>query len=491
MNMNQFKNLHKGKRCFILGNGPSLNDIDLSLLKDEITFGTNRIYLSGFVPNYYVCVNPLVLKQFEGEIDALDTTKFISGVNLDTSLREPVFSSPEGPIWEGYTVTYVALQLAYYMGFEEVILIGVDHDFGPGGLQGQPNQQVTGGDTGHFHPDYFKGAEWNLPDLQMSEFAYSLARQAYEKAGRRVVNASTRTKLRVFPLVNFNHIIKDAAPRVSAIVSAYKCADILKECLEDLEAQTERCEVVIVCQEGSEELRIALQRPHRDSYLCLTPDIPTLYDAWNIGIKAAHGKYITNANSDDRHHPRAYEIMANILDGRPDIDLVYHNSFITWEDKSYAEFVEQNQNTDLVPGREVGKPGYFAWADYSKGALARGCFIGPHPMWRRSLHQTHGYFNVAFKSAGDYDFWLRVAGERNFFHVPMFLGLYHANEHGIELGNPELSLAETVSAMGNNASPGYDVEPFSPGLLRVSLDGAYTFIEKAQFLEAAEWVKYT
>ena len=75
--MKNYRRMYSG-RCFILGNGPSLAGLDFNLLKDEIVFGTNRIYLSGYVPDYYVCVNSLVLKQFGDEIAELDTVKFIS-----------------------------------------------------------------------------------------------------------------------------------------------------------------------------------------------------------------------------------------------------------------------------------------------------------------------------------------------------------------------------------------------------------------------------
>jgi hypothetical protein len=111
-------------------------------------------------------------------------------------------------------------------------------------------------------------------------------------------------------------------------------------------------------------------------------------------------------------------------------------------------------------------------------------------MWRRNLHQIHGYFNPAFKSAGDYDFWLRVAGERNFFHLPLMLGLYHANEHGIELGNPELSERESLQAQLNNAvQSGVDIDPMGK-MIRVRINGGYTFVDRDAYMDQAEWVKY-
>ena len=78
----RFRNIHAGERCVIMGNGPSLKTMDYGLLRDEITFGLNRIYLHfpvmGFASTYHVCVNELVIDQCYQEMDKLDTTRFIN-----------------------------------------------------------------------------------------------------------------------------------------------------------------------------------------------------------------------------------------------------------------------------------------------------------------------------------------------------------------------------------------------------------------------------
>ncbi len=84
-------------------------------------------------------------------------------------------------VWEGATVTNVALQLAFYHGFPQVILIGVDHNFTD---KGKANQTVVsaGDDPNHFSPAYFgKGFRWQFPDLETSEIGYNLARKAYRR----------------------------------------------------------------------------------------------------------------------------------------------------------------------------------------------------------------------------------------------------------------------------------------------------------------------
>ena len=487
--MNDYKNKHQGERCFILGNGPSLKDIDLSLLENEITFGTNRIYLADFTPTYYACVNPLVLGQFIDEIAKVDTTKFlptsIDGI-LDTSLREPLFSSPEGPIWEGHTVTYVCLQLAYYMGFTEVVLLGVDHYYGQ---QQVPNMEIvaTGEDTNHFHPDYFSGGtRWHTPDLGMSEVAYSLAKAAYEKDGRKIINCTTRTALNIFEKLPLSYVLSATPPpRVSAIVSAYHAQDYVDGLLDDLMAQIEPCEIIYVCQKDSpEHLFIYDNLSGYGVKVITTPDVPTVYAAWNLGVKAASGKYLTNANTDDRHHPLAYKTMADILDGRPDLDVVYHDSYISWvPNQTYAEFVTENNGKRLEPGRHENQPGIFAWNDYDRGALAHGCFIGPQPMWRASLHQEHGYFLDNYKSAGDYEFWLRVAKDANMLRIGTPLGLYHASLNGVELSDPVTSAEEAHGAISLHQVPDATITPIGDGILRFAIDGRWTYVNGKELFD--------
>jgi hypothetical protein len=215
----KFHNLHKGERCFIIGNGPSLNQTNLDLLRDEITFGMNRIYLNfpnmGFQTDYFISVNTLVLEQCAEEIRALDVPRFITWrarhmfddevIFLDTDYTEPAEFCGDltGRIFEGSTVTFVAMQIAYYMGFEEVILIGVDHNFQS---LGRPNETVIsqGDDPNHFSPSYFgKGFKWQLPDLAASEQAYHLAREAYEADGRKIFDATIGGKLEVFPKTQY------------------------------------------------------------------------------------------------------------------------------------------------------------------------------------------------------------------------------------------------------------------------------------------------
>lgn len=221
--LRKYHNRYQGQRCVIIGNGPSLQRTDLTRLKDEYTFGLNRIYLNfaemGFATSFFVSINDLVIEQTAAEIEQLKIPKFISWrarrwlrptddlFFLHTTYTGKKFAKDaRRRLWEGATVTYVALQLAYYFGFSTVVLVGVDHSFS---AKGQPNETVVsqGDDPDHFHPKYFgKGFRWQLPDLDTSEAGYRMARQAFEADGRQVLDATIGGKLTVFPKADYSEL---------------------------------------------------------------------------------------------------------------------------------------------------------------------------------------------------------------------------------------------------------------------------------------------
>ena len=217
------KDSHQGQRCFIMGNGPSLAKTDLSKLKNEFTFGMNRIYLAfpemGFKTSYYLSVNDLVIEQCAEDIQKLSMPRFVSWRSrkwlspqdnlffLHTTYTGPRFTKDlTKRLWESATVTYVALQAAYYLGFSTVILIGVDHNFE---TKGKPNTTIVsqGDDPNHFLPHYFgKGFRWQLPDLETSELGYRMAKEAFESAGRQVLDATIGGKLTIFPKIDYESL---------------------------------------------------------------------------------------------------------------------------------------------------------------------------------------------------------------------------------------------------------------------------------------------
>jgi hypothetical protein len=110
-------------------------------------------------------------------------------------------------IFQGGTVTFVAIQLAFHMGFKEVALIGCDHNFTS---KGPANKLVESSDRDkdHFDPNYFSGGVmWQLPDLALSEYSYSMAKEAYELAVRKIFNATEGGKLEIFPRISLKDFV--------------------------------------------------------------------------------------------------------------------------------------------------------------------------------------------------------------------------------------------------------------------------------------------
>ena len=225
---------------------------------------------------------------------------------------------------------------------------------------------------------------------------------------------------------------------VTAIVSVYNAERFLAGCLEDLERQTIAPQIeIIIVDTGSPqregEIVSAYQKRFSNIRYIRTEERETIYQAWNRAITVAQGKYLTNANADDRHRPDALEKLVSALDGDPDAGVAYADSFVT------------NVENDVWPSENI--TGVFHWPNYEPRLLFQICFVGSQPMWRRSLHTTHGMFDGNMRSAGDYEFWLRIgaAGAR-FVHVPEVLGLYLASPFGMELSNQGLSHSEADRA---------------------------------------------
>jgi hypothetical protein len=239
------KNRYWGERAFIIGNGPSLRGMDLEPLADQYTFGSNRIYLAfddlGFHTTFLSAIAEQIVAQFGDEMAQTACQVFLSHryARLRNDLPRTVttFAARRGagfgydPIrwgfFEGATVTYFSMQLAFYLGFTEVILIGVDHSFVETGEVAaerlpkakddlSPDMVVSAGDDpNHFTPNYFgKGVKWKLPDWVQMEIGYRRARAEYERAGRVIVDATVGGKLMVFPKVDYVRALSERPLRL-------------------------------------------------------------------------------------------------------------------------------------------------------------------------------------------------------------------------------------------------------------------------------------
>lgn len=121
----------------------------------------------------------------------------------------------------GATVTYAAMQLAYYMGFTDVVLVGVDHRFILNSEEkaSGPNAAIVraGEDPNHFSPEYFpEGVIWQTPDFARSEPAYRNALAAYSADGRVIHDATVDGALTIFPRYPEDLRILDTATAAAA-----------------------------------------------------------------------------------------------------------------------------------------------------------------------------------------------------------------------------------------------------------------------------------
>lgn len=235
--LRKLHNIYLNERCFIVGNGPSLNKIDLTKLKSEYSFAVNGIFYKtdemGYKPTFYVVEDGAVMEDNTERINKYECEyKFFPSIykpkikkrintfffNMNRSFYEPrswYFESPQfskdchNKIYCGQSVTIINLQLAYYLGFKEVYLIGMDFSYNIPESAKVKGHKITSteDDINHFHPDYFgKGKTWHDPKLHNVLKSYQIAKLIYEQDGRKIFNATTGGNLEVFERVEFDNL---------------------------------------------------------------------------------------------------------------------------------------------------------------------------------------------------------------------------------------------------------------------------------------------
>lgn len=231
------------KRCFLIGNGPSLNETDLEVLKHEVTFAVNGFFLKSkdleWTPTFYLIEDHLVAEDrapwvnaFNGPIKLFPAyLGYAFPQSADTIFynHRPRKSFPHGfdfsleadkVTYTGCTVTFSMLQLAAYLGFEEIYLIGVDATYSiPSDAQDGEAYSVgvldmKSDDPNHFDPDYFgKGFRWHDPQVDKMIEAYQEANRALEGTGQTIYNATIGGALEVFERRNFYSLFPCARSR--------------------------------------------------------------------------------------------------------------------------------------------------------------------------------------------------------------------------------------------------------------------------------------
>lgn len=233
---------HSGKRCFIMGNGPSLSKMDLRPLRNEVTIGSNGVYKLfeewGFHTMYYTMEDVAQVEDRRADlpnargplrifgldnaycVPAREDTLFANVIRYSHPFENwwkryyPGFSRDfSSCVYLGSTVTYMNLQLAFYLGCDPVYLIGVDHDYGeltehfpPGKIEITPEVYKML-ESIHCMKGYHKiGGTIGVPYVKEQEQAFACALEAFKSDGRELYNAGVGSKLETLPTVSFKNL---------------------------------------------------------------------------------------------------------------------------------------------------------------------------------------------------------------------------------------------------------------------------------------------
>jgi hypothetical protein len=211
---------YHGQAMLVVGNGPSLNRTPLDDFVGVPSIGMNKIDLiyprTRWRPSVVVCLNNIVAQQHQDHFVASEVPVFVAWkarwlirsenrhklAYFSTALSNSFSTDALSGFGSSATVTYIALQMAYWMGANPVILLGVDHRFKYAGPE-STYQKREGPDVNHFDPNYFRsGTFWGTPDLDQSEIDYALAREAFEADGRKIYDATVGGNLQVFDRID-------------------------------------------------------------------------------------------------------------------------------------------------------------------------------------------------------------------------------------------------------------------------------------------------
>ena len=232
------KGIHKGERCFILATGPSLNKLDLSKIKNEYTIGVNGIYKIAYEINlnYFIYVSNWYWKNHVEGIRSLQCNRrFLPAglkneLNSDVStswinvlrpkyytkfgypLKVPPFFSkqPDDFFVAGGTVIFLALQLAYHLGFKEVVILGLDHTYRKNDYKNKKHggyrYRTDKEDNAHFDRNYNPKGIFVPIDLQAMENSYIISKEIFKADNRNILNASPGTMLDTFEKIDYDKL---------------------------------------------------------------------------------------------------------------------------------------------------------------------------------------------------------------------------------------------------------------------------------------------
>lgn len=186
-------------------------------------------------------------------------------------------------------------------------------------------------------------------------------------------------------------------PKISIITVTYNSAATIADTLASVQKQTYNNIEHIIVDGNSQDntLDIIKSFPHVSKWF--SERDAGLYDAMNKGLQVATGDIIGILNSDDLYADE--HVISKVVDS-------FKNEYI---DTLYGD-LHYVHPTDLNKVVRVWKSGKFKRSNFNFG------WMPPHPTFfvRREVYDRVGMFNLALKSAADYELMLRILYKNNF-----------------------------------------------------------------------------
>ncbi|MDI3382359.1 glycosyltransferase [Xenophilus aerolatus] len=212
---------------------------------------------------------------------------------------------------------------------------------------------------------------------------------------------------------------------ISIITSLYKGGAYIEQFLKNITQQsifTKHCELIVIdadSPEGEEAAIATYARQFPNIIYHRAASRIGIYEAWNLGVQLARGRYLTNANLDDLRRIDSLERQMEIFEKFPFVDIVYQDFFYSFD--GHAPF-DLSAAVGMISDVPIVTANNLMHSNSPHNA----------PMWRRSLHDELGLFDTSYRSAGDYDFWLRcVEKKKCFFKMNDPHVVYYVNPEGL------------------------------------------------------------
>jgi len=244
--ISEFYNLHKDKRIFMLANGPSLKNVDLSILKNEIIIGCNGIYKLTDKYNleidYFFCEDEVQLELRANDLKKIKAKYKFSAIYNAHLVKDfknwifyyvprclgekhnkyywnelyPQFSKDFASIvHQGNTITFMMLQFAFFLGVKEVYILGLDYNYGKLNKFFKPgNIKITKENYNlvkecHFDENYYKiGDHMGVPNLEDQKKAFQIADKVFNENGKKIINLNEKSGLDIFEKKSIDELVK-------------------------------------------------------------------------------------------------------------------------------------------------------------------------------------------------------------------------------------------------------------------------------------------